>query len=358
MEGSRGSPMMKTPVKAAVLYGARDVRIEVQRQQQLDPDMVLLRPRRAGICGSDLHYYEHGRCGAFVPSRPFVLGHELCAEVVEVGSGVTTLGRGQRVTVNPARCCGYCEFCRGGRLNLCERVVMLGSASITPPMDGVFAECVAVRWDQCHILPVEVDDAAGAMIEPIAVALHAVKRARGVSGRRVLVIGGGPIGLLVATLARAFGAVPVAVSEIVEARRKVAAGLGVDAVFDPMANDLAARVGALTGRGFDVIFEASGSGPGLRSAFDLVRPGGTIVQVGTFSLSELPISMNRIMTHEISLVGSMRYDEVFGEAIRLVARGRLKLAPLISDVFDLDEVAMAMQTATDKAHALKVQLRI
>ncbi len=214
-------------MKAAVLHGARDIRIESYRQPELHPGMVLLRSRRVGICGTDLHYYEHGYNATFVPDRPFILGHELTAEVAAVAPGVDTVKVGQRVTVNPARACGFCAYCKGGQINLCRKTIMLGSASTTPPTDGALAEFVTVRADQCHLLPDGMDDGIGAMMEPLSVALHAVRRAGTVSGKRVLVTGGGTIGLLVAMTARAFGAIPVAVSDIVSAHHEKPVKIGV-----------------------------------------------------------------------------------------------------------------------------------
>src|ERR1035441_4336266 len=246
---------MTVYMKAAVLHGAKDIRIEAHLRPELNPGIVLLRTRRVGICGSDLHYYELGCCAAFVPDRPFVLGHELTAEVAAVDENVDTVQVGQRVTVNPARSCGFCEYCKAGRPNLCRHIVMLGSASTTPPTDGGFAEFVAVRADQCHVLPAEVDDGLGAMIEPFAVALHALKRAGTVSGKRVLVTGGGTIGLLVASAARTFGGTPVAVSDIVAARRSKAIEFGADVALDPAADDLHDTMRELTGEGVDVVFE-------------------------------------------------------------------------------------------------------
>ena len=267
---------MGQSMKAAVLHGPRDIRIETYLRPELQPGMVLLRNRKVGICGSDLHYYEHGYCAAFVPDRPFVLGHELTAEVVSVADEVDTVKIGERVTVNPARACGFCDYCKAGRGNLCRRTIVIGSASTTPPTNGAIAEFVLVRSDQCHILPVELDDSLGAMTEPLAVALHAVKRAGVVSGKRALVTGAGTIGLLVALVAKAFGAIPVVVSDIVPVRRSKASELGADAALDPASADLADQVRALAGDGFDFIFEASGSPRALRGAFDLVRPGGTL----------------------------------------------------------------------------------
>jgi L-idonate 5-dehydrogenase len=342
---------------AAVLHGAKEIRVESCPMPDLLAGMVLLRVRRAGIFGSDSNYFEHGYCGPFVPTRPFILGHEFTADVAAVGEGVAASAVGTRMTVNPPRACGVCEACKGGRSNLCRKTIMLGSANTTPPTDGAFAEFVTVRADQCHELPAGMDDGLGAMMEPLAVALHAVKRAGTVSGKRVLVVGGGPIGLLLAMTARAFGATPVALSDIVDARRKTALDLGADVALDPAAKNLMQKVKQHTGYGFEVIFEASGARPALRQAFDLVRQGGTIVQIGTLGTEDVPLPANQLMVREIQFIGSFRYGNVFDEAIRLVASGRLDLRPLISRVFPLAEASQAFFPAADKAQALKVQIR-
>ena len=344
-------------MKAAVLHGARDIRIEPYRQPELHPGMVLLRSRRVGICGTDLHYYEHGYNATFVPDRPFILGHELTGEVVAVAADVQGLTPGQRVAVNPARSCGFCDYCKGGQINLCRKTIMLGSASTTPPTDGALAEFLTVRADQCHLLPEDMDDGAGAMMEPLSVALHAVKRAGTISGKRVLVTGAGTIGLLVAMAARAFGAVPVAVSDLVSERRAKARELGVDVALDPTAREVHDQVRELTDLGFDVVFEASGAPSALRASFDLVRPGGTIVQIGTVGTADIPIPVNQLMVKEINFRGSMRYGDTFDEAIRLVAAGRIKVQPFINHVFALDDSAKALQFAADRSVALKVQIQ-
>jgi L-idonate 5-dehydrogenase len=348
---------MQTSMTAAVLHGAGDLRIQRHARPHPRAGFVLLRIRRAGICGSDLHYHGHGRCGSFVPDRPFVLGHELAAEVAEIGEGVLGMAPGQRVTANPARACGFCDDCKGGRPNLCRQTVMLGSASTTPPTDGAFAEFVSARAEQCHLLPAELDDGVGAMIEPLAVALHALKRAGTVAGRRVLVTGAGTIGLLAAATARAFGAVPVIVTDVVPSRRAKAVEFGADAAFDPAAADFRAQLESACGDGFDVILEASGARVALRQAFDLVRPGGTIVQIGTLGTEDIPLPANQIMAREINLVGSMRYGNVFGEAIALVTSGRINLRPFISDVVPFADCRRAMELAGDRVNALKIQIQ-
>src|SRR5687767_14504026 len=216
-------------MRAAVLYGAKDIRLEDYEAPNPLPGMVLIRIKRAGICGSDLHYFQDGYCGAFVPSRPFILGHELTGEIFAMNKDVTgPMSIGSRVTVNPARPCGTCDYCQSGRSNLCPDTIMLGSGSTSPPTNGAMAEFVMVAAGQCHLLPDHFDDGSGAMIEPLAVGLHAVKRAGAISGKKVLVTGGGTIGLLTAITAKAYGAGLVSVSDMVPERRKFALESGVD----------------------------------------------------------------------------------------------------------------------------------
>ncbi len=343
---------------AAVLHGAGDIRIEARPRPVLQPGQVLVRVRRAGLCGSDLHYFAHGCCGAFVPTRPFVLGHELAGEVVAVAEDVAGPALGTRVTVNPARACDTCRACRSGRRNLCRRTVMLGSASTTPPTDGGFAEFVAVRADQCHALGDDLDEGVGAMIEPLAVALHAVRRSRLEGAARVLVTGAGAIGMLIAKTARACGASTVVVSDVSAARRATAEALGADHAADPADGRLRALAHDLPDRGFDVVFEASGARPALREAFDLVRPGGTVVQVGTVGVEDVPLPANQVMAREITYVGSFRYADVFDDAIALVRSGRVDVAPLVSRVMPLAAAAEALALAGSPGGAVKMQLQV
>ena len=343
---------------AAVLHGAGDIRIEAYPRPALAPGMAVVRVRRAGICGSDLHYFTHGCCGAFVPTRPFVPGHELAGEVTAVAADVESLPVGARVAINPARACDRCSYCRSGRRNLCRRTIMLGSASTTPPTDGGFAEFVVVRADQCHVLGDDLDDGVAAMIEPFAVALHAVRRSRLAGAARVLVTGGGTIGLLVAQTARAFGASLVVASEISAARRAAATTFGADHALDPADLSLGDIVRDLADDGFDVVFEASGARPALRQAFDVVRPGGTIVQVGTVGVEDMPLPVNQLMAREITYLGSFRYADVFDDAIALARAGRVDLSSLVSRVLPLEQAAQALAIAGNPGSAIKVQLQV
>jgi L-idonate 5-dehydrogenase len=340
---------------AGVLHGPRDVRVEKVETPAAKPDQVQLRVRRAGICGSDLHYFSHGYCGKFVPTRPFVLGHEFVGTVEAVGAGVTSLNVGDRVVVNPAESCGHCEPCKAGRANLCPHVVMLGSASTTPPTDGGFAEYIAVSARQCHRVPNDMSDAVAALMEPLSVALHALSRAGDMTGARVLISGGGPIGLIVALAARALGASLVVISEPLEGRRDFAKSLHMDGTLDPAADDCATQALELSDGGFDVVFEASGAAAAVRGTLDFVRRGGTIVQIGTLSDNHVSLPVNDIMAQEISFLGTFRYADEFAKGMRLVAGGRLCLDPLVTGVFPLTELTAALNSA-GKATELKVQL--
>ena len=349
---------MTATMKAAIFYAPGDVRVEPYESPEPEAGMVLLRIRRAGICGSDLHYYGQGHCGPSVAESPFILGHEFSGEVADIGPGVSNVKIGQRVTANPARACGFCDFCKAGRGNLCPKTIMLGSAGTKPHINGAMAEYVAVRADQVHALPDEISDEIGAMIEPLAVALHAIKRAGGVSGKRVLVLGAGTIGRMAASAAKAHGAAPLAITEIVPERRQRAADSGIPYVFDPESKNFLSEAIELTGEGFDTIIEASASPRALRQAFDVVRPGGTIVQIGTVPNDDIPLPAVRIMRKEINYIGSQRYGDLFEEAIRLVASGRLNLQSLTSNRFKADAAGEAFRIAADRAHSLKVQLEL
>lgn len=345
-------------MSGAVLHGARDLRVETCPVPKLARGQVRVRVRLAGICGSDIHYFRHGHCAAFVPTRPFILGHELVGEVTDVAEDVDSPSPGARVAVNPARACGKCDYCRKGRRNLCPRTVMLGSASTNPPTDGAFAQFVVVSAAQCHVLPQQMSDSAAAMIEPLAVALHAVKQAGDVSGKSVLVMGAGPIGLLTAMTARTFGAKPVVMSDIMSARREQALHLGIDEVLNPAQSTAVEHAQAIAGGGFEVVFEASGAAAALRQAFHLVRPGAAIVQIGTLGTDDIPLPANQVMSRELRLVGSFRYGDDFDEAVQLAIARRLGLPRLVTNTFPLQAVSDAMRLACSTANALKIQIAI
>ena len=262
------------------------------------------------------------------------------------------------VAVDPSRPNYSSDFSREGRYNLCTEMRYLGSASTDPHMDGAFAGYIAIPDKQCHILPDNMDYAMAALMEPFAVSLFAAKRAGDIRGKSVLVTGAGPIGLLAMLAAKEFGAGIVAISDIKDSARAVALEMGADHVLNPLDTDLADQVNSFTKDGFDVIIECSGAAPAVIACFDLIRRGGTIVQVGTIATESLSIPYNMIMAKELTVTGSFRFANVFETAIQLVSSGKVDLRPMISEVYSLTEINKAMDHACSRDNVVKIHLEI
>jgi L-idonate 5-dehydrogenase len=342
-------------MKAFLFHGAKDLRAVDLPVPVAGPGEVVVAMRRAGICGSDMHYYSHGQIGSFVPKRPFVLGHEFAGEIVAVGLGVEASRIGERVTVDPSIPCGICAYCRGGRYNLCLDMRFYGSASCDPHLDGGFEEFIKTPAANCLAVPDSMTWGEAAMIEPLSVAVHAVRRAGNIAGQTVLVTGGGTIGQLTALVARAFGAAKVAVSDIAPGPRQVALERGADAALDALSEGFAAEADVLVPNGFDIVIEAAGSAQALTQALTVVRRGGTIIQVGTLPAA-VTLPLNTIMARELNLIGSFRFANVFAMSIDLVASGRIDVKPLITAVYPLAEFQAAMDKALAKSGSIKVQV--
>ena len=342
-------------MRAFILHGKEDLRHGELPTPGTLPGQILVRVRCVGICGSDVHYFSHGRVGNFVPKRPFALGHDFAGEVAEIGQGVSGFAIADRVVIDPSQPCGHCRHCRSGRYNLCENMRYFGSASCDPHLDGGFAEFVAVPARNCHLMPDTMTYGEASMLEPLSVALHAAQRAGNLAGAAVLVAGGGAIGQLIALAARAFGATQVTLSDLTEFPRRFAMEMGADAALDPADAASEQRALEISNGGFDIVFEAAGSTHALIQALKIVRRGGTIVQVGTLP-PEVPIPANLIMAKELSVIGSFRFAHVFPLALQLVASGRIHVAPLISQTFPFDETPQAMAKAVAKEGVIKIQI--
>ncbi|MGQ0564327.1 MAG: L-idonate 5-dehydrogenase [Gemmobacter sp.] len=342
-------------MRAFLLHGPQDLRLTNLPVPEPKPGEALVAVRRAGICGSDMHYYRQFQIGSFIPKRPFVLGHEFAGEIVAVGPGVPAARIGQRVTVDPSIPCATCADCRSGRYNLCRDMRFFGSASCDPHINGGFEEFVTAPAANCLPLPDALDWGQAAMIEPLSVAVHAVRRAGTVAGRSVLVTGGGTIGQLTALVARAFGASHLVVSDIAAGPRAFAVTRGADAVLDAASGDFAAQAEALVPGGFDVVIEAAGSAQALDQGLHAARRGGTIVQVGTLPAA-VTLPLNMVMARELALLGSFRFANAFQTSIDLLASGRIDVRPLITAVHPLADLPAAIEAAIHDRRNIKVQI--
>jgi L-iditol 2-dehydrogenase len=319
--------------RAAVLHAVRDVRVEERPVPEPGPLDVLVEIAAVGVCGSDVHYYEHGRIATRVVRAPHVLGHESAGRVVAAGAGVTKHGIGDRVALEPGLPCGRCRECRAGRYNLCRDVRFLGA----PPNDGAFTRFVAIHEDFAHALPDGVSDEAGALMEPLSVALWACERAGVGAGDRVLVTGAGPIGLLVVQVAHARGA-QTTVADPNERRAALAETFG-------------ARSGP-PGEA-DVLIECSGHPQALREGIAALRPAGTAVLVGMGGDDDVQVPLSLIQSREIWLTGTFRYANTYPAAIALAASGAVDLEALVTGRYTLDEVDNALRASREDPSSVK-----
>jgi len=341
-------------MRAVVIHAPKDLRIDSFPDPAPAGGEVRVKIAAGGICGSDLHYYHHGGFGTVRIKQPMALGHEIAGVVDSVGPGVSHLKPGLRVAVNPSQPCGTCVHCREGMRNQCLDMRFMGSAMRMPHVQGGFREHVTVDAAQAIPIAEQLSLGEAAMAEPLAVCLHAGKQAGPLLGKRVLVTGCGPIGALIVIVARHGGAAEVVVTDIADAPLGVARKLGASLTVNS-ATDAAALDPYRAGKGvFDVLFEASGNQAALRSALDLMRPGGIIVQLGLGGEMTLPV--NTIVTKELQLRGTFRFDPEFELALALMGKGLIDVKPLISASLPFASAVEAFELASDRSKSMKVQL--
>ncbi len=313
---------------------------------------VLVRVRYAGICGTDMHIVTgHYKKAIF----PLVIGHEFVGEIAEVGPfAQTELSPGEKVAVHPIRTCGKCDACLSGMENICEELSIIGCQE-----NGGFAEYVSVPAEKIIKLPQDIDMELAGVLEPLAIAVHDVHASGLMIGQNALVIGGGPIGILIALVAKSAG-VSVVVSEINEFRTDFVRDLGID-VINPAQMDAGEEIARRThGKGMDVIFEVTGSKAGAAIMTQMVRRGGTIVSVGIPS-EALPIDISDVFMKELRMRGVRLHNKIdFEHAIKILALGELNdaLRRFITKVYDLQDVEAAMRYAIDDQKHLKVLLKM
>jgi len=347
---------MEGKMKAAVLHRPLDIRIEEVDIPQIGPNEVLVRMRCVGICGSDAHFYLHGRIGSLVLEKPTILGHECSGEVAEVGDNVSHLKVGERVVVEPGFTCGKCQYCRGGRYNLCREVRFYG----VPPFNGAFAEYTSAPEQNVYPMPDDISYEEGAMIEPLAVGMMAAKRGAVSVHDSVAILGAGPIGQMALQAVKAHGILETYVTDVIDYRLDYAENFGAKAVINTGRENAIHRILELTdNEGVDVAIEASGAIPAGQQAFDIVKPGGRIVLVGNFPSTEFQVPLMKAILKELDIRGIRRYVNLFPTSIRCVSSGKVDLKPLITHRFPLEKILEGMETQIKKiGNPMKVQITI
>jgi len=340
---------MNIETHACVISGKHQVSVK-QQPLQWNGAGTLVRITRGGICGSDLHYYQHGKVGSYDVKMPMILGHEVVGYVVE--SDDPRLQPQQKVAINPAQPCGTCKYCQRQQENQCTAMRFFGSAMYTPHVDGGFTQYKVVTSSQCVPFPQECDDKVMVFAEPLAVCIHATHQAGELTGKRVFISGVGPIGCLIAAAAQVGGAAEVVCSDISARSLHMAKQMGATQVVNAESDDITHW---MADKGyFDVAFEAAGHPASLQRCLDVVCAKGRLVQVGMGGSSDVPLMT--LIAKEIALVGSFRFTHEFRTAVEWLARGIIDPLPLFSGEYHLQEIDAALQFAGDKTRAAKVQL--
>lgn len=324
-------------MRASVLTGQRQLAVSEVPIPSYADDEVLVEVAAVGVCGSDTHYFRHGRIGDFVVDGPLILGHELSGRIVAVGANVPESRIGERVAIEPQKNCRRCRECRAGRYNLCPTMEFFA----TPPIDGAFARYAVIRTEFAHTVPDSLSDEAAALLEPLSVAITTMRKAGIVPGSSILIAGAGPIGIICAQTAKAFGASEIIVSDLVAERRERALRYGATRVIDPRDTDV-----ATAGLDVNAFVDASGAPRAVFDGIKAVRPAGTAVLVGLGS-SEMNLPIEHIQNLEINVTGVFRYTDTWPAAIHLVATGQVDLDSLVTGKFDLDHAAEALEADLD-----------
>jgi L-idonate 5-dehydrogenase len=335
-----------------VIHAPDDLRLDEQDAGEIGPGQVLVKVGMGGICGSDLHYFHNGGFGTVRIKEPMVLGHEVAGTVVAVAPGVESVRIGDKVAVNPSRPCGACKFCLEGLPNQCLDMRFYGSAMRTPHVQGAFRNMLLCEATQCVKVADHVPLRLAALAEPFSVGLHGVSRAGPLLGKRVLVSGCGPIGVLAIAAARAHGAAEITATDVVDEPLAIARAMGADHVIN-VAQDKAwvSRYSADKGS-FDVMLECSGNERALRDGLEVMRPRGVVVQLGLGG--DVSIPQNMVVAKELSICGSFRFHAEFALAVKLINEGRVDLSPVVSHTFPMLQARQAFELASDRRKAMKV----
>jgi L-iditol 2-dehydrogenase len=324
--------------RAVFMTGLNKMEIREVELPKIKENEVLVKLEYVGICGSDVHYLEHGSIGDFVVNGDFILGHECAGEVVELGSKVTNLQIGDKVALEPGCTCGQCEFCKTGKYNLCPDVEFLA----TPPYHGCLENYIAFPANMCFKLPDNISSKEGALVEPLAVGMHAAAQGNVKLGDSVVILGAGCIGLVTLLACKAYGATDITVVDIMQKRLDYAMKLGASRVINAKEADTIKTLEELTkGKGVDVVIETAGSKITVQQTSYLVKRGGTIVLVGMAPEDIIDYNFAKLMAKEANINTVFRYRNIYPKAINAIAKGIIDVSGIVTHEFDFEDTAKA-----------------
>ena len=340
-------------MKAIVIHAPKDLRLEERDPGTPGPGEVAIRLAAGGVCGSDLHYYNHGGFGAVRLKEPMILGHEVAGHVAAIGPDVDGLAEGDLVAVSPSRPCGTCEYSRQGLHNHCLNMQFYGSAMPFPHIQGAFREVLVAHASQC-VKADGLTPGQAAMAEPLSVCLHATRRAGEMLGKRVLVTGCGPIGVLCILAARRAGAAEIVATDLAPNALSHAERAGADRVINMSETPDALDAYSANKGHFDVLFEATGVAAALAGGIHAMRPRGVVMQLGLGG--DMTVPVQTLTAKELDLRGSFRFHEEFAISVDLMQKGLIDVSPLITHTMPLTDAEAAFQIANDRTQAMKAQI--
>ena len=342
--------------RAAYMTGLRKMEIRDIPYPEAKDNEVIVQMEYVGICGSDVHYYEKGRIGSFIVNGDFILGHEGAGTIVAIGNDVSSHYVGERVALEPGIPCGHCYYCKTGNYHLCPDVKFLA----TPPYDGCFMNYIAYPEDMVFSLPSSVSSKEGALVEPLAVGIHAVEQGSVKLGDSVVILGSGCIGLMTLLAAKASGASDITVVDIMDNRLEKAMEMGATRVINARNEDVIAAIDKLTkGRGVDIAFETAGNELTARQTAHLIRRGGTAVLVGMTSSNSFEYDFAELMAKEATIKTVFRYKNIYPAAISAIANGNIDLSKLNPTEYGFPDIAKAFEdNITHKSDITKIVIRM
>lgn len=317
-------------MKIAILNGKKNLEIKDIDKPIPSSKEVLIKVAYVGICGSDVHYYEHGRIGDFIVDSPLILGHECSGEIVQLGSEVTKYKIGDKVVIEPGYGCNTCDYCKKGQYNLCDKMIFMA----TPPIDGAFAEYITYKEDMLFSLPENMSLLEGALIEPLAIGIYAASKGKVQPNQKILIQGAGCIGLVSMMACIAYGTRDITVTDVLDIRLQKASELGAKKVVN-IAKE------SLDDFDFDVIIDCVGLESTMKISIDNSKKGATIVLVGMGSDSDIKVNVNRAISKELQFQTIFRYKNIFEIAIKLVEEKQIDLKSIVSNVFDFNDIKEA-----------------
>lgn len=343
---------MRMRCMCLVIHAPEDLRLEERDVGEMGPGQVLVQVGMGGICGSDLHYFNHGGFGTVRIQEPMALGHEVAGTVTAVAPDVTAVKPGDRVAINPSRPCGACRYCWEGLPNQCLEMRYYGSAMRMPHVQGAFRNLLVCEATQCFKVAEGVPLSIAALAEPFSVGLHGVSRAGSLLGKRVLVAGCGPIGVLAIAAAKLHGAAEIVATDVVDEPLVIAARMGAHETINA-AKDAGWVARNSPNKGsFDVMLECSGNQRALRDGLEVMRPRGVIVQLGLGG--DVSVPQNMVVAKELSITGSFRFHAEFAVAVRILNEHRMDFSPVVTQTFPMSDAVRAFQLAGDRQRAMKV----